>query len=203
MAIPEPSTALDRVANLLDNWIPSLSGVAARLGAGARVADVGCGYGITTVLMAQRFPASTFHGFDHDPGSIDRARTAAAEADVSDSVSFEVCDAAQIPALGYDLVCTFDALHDHGHPEAAAWRVRECLLPGGSWMIVEPRAGDSVPENPSVPDALPQGGDALCAQAGEQALRDMLFGVGFADVRVTAETPFHTVLQARVSREQS
>jgi 2-polyprenyl-3-methyl-5-hydroxy-6-metoxy-1,4-benzoquinol methylase len=200
------------LANLLDDWIPSLNGVAARLAAGARVADVGCGHGITTVLMAQRFPASTFHGFDYDRGSIERARAGAVEAGVSDRVSFEVCDAAEIPALGYDLVCTFDALHDYGHPEAAARRVRECLLPGGSWMIVEPRAGDSVAENLHpvgrmfysgstylcVPNALSQGGEALGAQAGERALRGVLSRAGFGDVRVTAGTPFHTVLQARV-----
>lgn len=203
-------------ANLLDEWIPSLSGVAGRLTAGARVADVGCGHGITTVLMARRFPASTFHGFDIDPGSVDRARAAADEAGVGHRVSFEVCDAAEIPALGYDLVCTFDALHDYGHPEAAARRVRECLLPGGSWMIVEPRAGDSVAENLHpvgrmfysgstylcVPNALSQGGEALGAQAGERALRAVLSRAGFGDVRTTAGTPFTTVLQARVSGEQ-
>lgn len=200
------------LANLLDDWIPSLDGVAARLAAGARVADVGCGYGTTTVLMAQRFPASTFHGFDYDRASIERARAAATEAGVSDRVSFEVRDAGEIPALGYDLVCTFDALHDYGRPEAAARRVRECLLPGGSWMIVEPRASDSVTENlhsvgrmfysgstyVCVPNALSQGGEALGAQAGERALRGVLSRAGFDDVRVTARTPFTAVLQARV-----
>jgi SAM-dependent methyltransferase len=164
------------LADLLADWIPALDGVAARLTAGARVAVVGCGNGTTTVLMARRFPASTFHGFDDDRGSIERARAGAIEAGVGDRVSFEVCAAAAIPALGYDLVCTFDALHDHGHPDAAARRVRECLLPGGSWMLVEPRAG-------------------------EAALRAVLTPAGFGDVRVTAGTPFTTVLQARVLRE--
>jgi SAM-dependent methyltransferase len=198
--------------NLLDVWIPSLDGVSERLAAGARVADVGCGYGITTILLAQRFPASTFHGFDFDPGSIEQARADAADAGVADRVHFEVCDAAEIPALGYDLVCTFDALHDYGQPDRAARRVRECLEPGGSWMIVEPRAGDSVADNFNpvgrlyysgstylcVPNALSQGGAALGAQAGEQALRRVISGAGFSDVRVTADTPFNIVLHARV-----
>lgn len=134
-------------AYLLDDWIPALEGVPERLSAGARVADVGCGYGVTTILMAQRFPASTFHGFDYDTGSIERARAAAAEAGVADRVHFEVCDATEFPALGYDLICTFDALHDYGRPVAAARRVRECLVPGSSWMIVEPQSGDTVEEN--------------------------------------------------------
>jgi hypothetical protein len=122
--------------------------------------------------MAHRFPASIFHGFDYDRRSIERARVAAAEAGVSDRVSFEVCDAAEIPALGYDLVCTFDALHDYGHATAAARRVRECLLPGGSWMIVEPRAGDTVAE--------------------------VLSRAGFGNVQVAASSPLNTILQARI-----
>jgi SAM-dependent methyltransferase len=198
--------------NLLDEWIPSLPSVSERLAAGARVADVGCGYGITTILLAQRFPASTFHGFDFDPGSIEQARADAANAGVADRVQFEVCDASEIPALGYDLVCTFDALHDYGRPDRAARRVRECLEPGGSWMIVEPKAGDTVADNFNpvgrlyysgstylcVPNALSQSDAALGAQAGEKALRQVISGAGFGDIRVTAETPFNIVLHARV-----
>ncbi|RSM61991.1 class I SAM-dependent methyltransferase [Kibdelosporangium aridum] len=198
--------------HLLDEWIPSLEGVSERLTAGARVADVGCGHGITTILLAQRFPASTFHGFDFDPGSIEQARAAATDAGVADRVHFELCDATEIPALGYDLVCTFDALHDYGQPDHAARRVRECLEPGGSWMVVEPKAGDTVADNLNpvgrlyysgstylcVPNSLSQGGAALGAQAGEQALRQVISGAGFGDVRVTAETPFNIVLHARV-----
>jgi 2-polyprenyl-3-methyl-5-hydroxy-6-metoxy-1,4-benzoquinol methylase len=204
------------LAHLLDQWVPSLDGVPTRLTAGARVADVGCRRGTTTVLLAQRFPASTFHGFDYDRESIERARASAAAAGVGDRVSFEVCDAAEIPALGYDLVCTFDALHDYGHPEAAARRVRESLLPGGSWMIVEPQAGDTVADNLHavgrlfysgstylcVPNALLQGGQALGALAGERALREVLSRAGFGDVRTTTGTPFNTVLQARVGGER-
>jgi SAM-dependent methyltransferase len=199
-------------AYLLDDWIPALEGVPERLSAGARVADVGCGYGVTTILMAQRFPASTFHGFDYDTGSIERARAAAAEAGVADRVHFEVCDATDFPALGYDLICTFDALHDYGQPEAAARRVRECLVPGGSWMIVEPQSGDTVADNLNpvgrmyyaastymcVPNAISQGGDALGAQAGGRTLHGLLSEAGFNDVRTAAGTPLNMVLQARV-----
>ncbi|WP_046469164.1 class I SAM-dependent methyltransferase [Allosalinactinospora lopnorensis] len=196
---------------LLTDWIPALDGVSERLRAGARVADVGCGHGVTTVLLAKSFPASTFHGFNYHAASIARARDAADDAGVADRVTFETRDAADIPALGYDLVCTFDALHDYGDPFAAARRVRESLVPGGSWMIVEPRTGDSVTDNLNpvgrmfysgstymcVPNALDQGGSALGAQAGEAALRELLTAAGFGDVRVAAKTQFNMVLQAR------
>lgn len=197
--------------HLLADWIPALDGVSTRLATGARVADIGCGYGATTVLLSQAFPASTFHGFDYHADSIDRARAAAAEAGVGERITFEVADAAAIPALGYDLVCTFDALHDYGDPLAAARRVRESLVPGGSWMIVEPRAGDTVADNLNpvgrifysgstymcVPNALDQHGSALGAQAGEAAIRRVLTEAGFGDVEVAVETPFNMVLHAR------
>lgn len=120
------------VTNLLGAWIPAMPGVPERLTAGARVADVGRARRHHRRVMAQRYPASRFHGFDYDRGSVEHARVAAAEAGVGDRVSFEVSDAAQIPALGYDLVTTFDALYDYGHPQAAARRVRESLRPGGT-----------------------------------------------------------------------
>lgn len=198
--------------HLVADWIPALDGVAERLSAGARVADVGCGYGITTVLLAEAFPASTFHGFDYHEESIVESRAAAIEAGVSDRASFEVSDATDFPALGFDLVCTFDALHDYGQPLAAARRVRETLVPGGSWMIVEPRAGDSLEENLNpvgrmfysgstytcVPNALSQDGAGLGAQAGPAAIGGILAEAGFGEVAIVAQTPFNDVYQARV-----
>lgn len=198
-------------AHLLTEWIPALDGVADKLAKGARVADIGCGYGVTTVMLAHAFPASTFHGFDYHGASIDHARAAAEKDGIADRVTFEVSDASDVPALGYDFVCTFDALHDYGDPLAAARRVRETLVPGGSWMIVEPRAGASLIDNLNpvgrmfysgstymcVPTALAQGGSALGAQAGEAALREILIAAGFSDIQVAVETPINFVLHAR------
>jgi SAM-dependent methyltransferase len=199
-------------ANIVPSWIPALDGVADRLRAGATVADVGCGHGASTLLMAEAFPASTFVGFDYHGGSIERARDRAAAAGVSDRVRFEVAPAAGYPGTGYDLVTTFDCLHDMGDPVGAARHVRASLADSGSWMVVEPFAGDRVEDNLNpvgrvyyaastllcTPASLAQDvGLALGAQAGEARLRDVITRGGFATVRRAAETPFNLVLEAR------
>jgi SAM-dependent methyltransferase len=137
-------------ANLVPAWIPALDGVAGKLVAGARVADVGCGHGAALILLAQAYPASTFVGVDHHAGSIKTAREAAAEAGVDDRVTFEVAGAEDLPGAGYDLVCVFNALHEWGDPVRAARRIREALAPDGTWMFTEPRAGDRVEDNATV-----------------------------------------------------
>jgi len=141
------SSAANYAAHLVNDWIPSLDGVEERLNDGARVADVGCGHGASTVLMAQAYPESTFVGFDYHPASIDRARRRAEEAGVTDRVRFEVATAKSFPGDWYDLVACFDCLHDMGDPVGAARHVRESLGSEGTWMIVEPRAGDRVQDN--------------------------------------------------------
>jgi 2-polyprenyl-3-methyl-5-hydroxy-6-metoxy-1,4-benzoquinol methylase len=134
-------------ANLVSNWIPQLDGVEERLRAGARVADVGCGHGASTIIMAQAFPASTFTGFDYHQPSIEHARAAAEQAGVSDRVRFEVARAQDFPGKDYDLVAVFDCLHDMGDPVGAAAHVRASLKPDGTWLIVEPFANDRLEEN--------------------------------------------------------
>jgi ubiquinone/menaquinone biosynthesis C-methylase UbiE len=134
-------------ANLISAWLPALDGVVAKLERGAVVADVGCGHGGSTILMAQAFPAATFVGSDYHEGSITTARQRAAEAGVSDRIRFEVASAASFPGRGYDLVTMFDCLHDLGDPVGAARHVRQALAPDGIWMIVEPLAGDRVEDN--------------------------------------------------------
>jgi SAM-dependent methyltransferase len=200
------------LANLVDAWIPALDGVEAKLRRGARVADVGCGYGASTVILAQAFPASTFVGFDYHPASIERARKCAAEAGVGDRVTFEVAGALDYPGSGYDLVAHFDCLHDLGDPVGASRRVRESLAPDGTWLIVEPYAGDSVDANVSpvgqifygastlicTPSSLAQPvGLALGAQAGEARLRSVVEEAGFTRLRRATETPFNLILEAR------
>jgi len=199
-------------ANLVTSWLPALDGVTDTLEAGARVADVGCGHGASTILMAEAFPRSTFVGSDIDAGSIETARARAAEAGVGDRVRFEVAAAQEIGGGGFDLVTTFDCLHDMGDPVGAAARVRRALAPGGTWMIVEPFAGDRVEENLTpvgrayysfstllcTPSALSQGdGMALGAQAGEARIRDVVTTGGFTSFRRAAETPFNMVFEAR------
>ncbi len=134
-------------AHLVEEWLPALHGVVAKLEAGANVADVGCGHGASTILMAQAFPASTFSGFDYHEASIEVAAEKAQVAGVGDRVSFEVAPAATFPGGGYDLVTMFDCLHDMGDPAAAARHTRGALAADGTWMIVEPAAGDRVEEN--------------------------------------------------------
>jgi len=199
-------------ANLVSSWIPALDGVEAKLRAGAKVADVGCGHGASTIEMAKAFPASTFVGFDGHGPSIERATQAAREAGVADRVRFEVADAASFPGEGYDLVAHFDCLHDMGDPDGAARRVREALAPDGTWLIVEPFAGDSLEDNINpigrifyaastlicTPHALSEGGASpLGAQAGESGIRKVVEGAGFGRFRRATETPFNLVLEAR------
>ncbi|MFM2124815.1 MAG: hypothetical protein RL328_1266 [Acidobacteriota bacterium] len=198
--------------NLLSSWIPALTGVEAKLRAGGTVADVGCGHGASTLLMAEAFPQSKFVGFDYHAPSIEQARKAAAERGLK-NVDFEVASSKAFPARGgYDLVAFFDCLHDMGDPAGAASHVRSTLKPDGSWMIVEPFAHDRTEDNLNpvgrvfysastmicTPASLSQEvGAALGAQAGEARLRDVLTQGGFTNIRRAAETPFNLILEAR------
>jgi 2-polyprenyl-3-methyl-5-hydroxy-6-metoxy-1,4-benzoquinol methylase len=200
------------LANLVDSWLPSLDGVVEKLAAGARVADIGCGHGASTILMAKAFPRSEFVGSDYHERSIEAARQAAEKAGVADRVRFEVATAKDFGGGPYDLVCVFDALHDMGDPAGAAGHVRSQLAPDGTWMVVEPYAGDTVEDNLNpvgrmfyaastmvcTPASLSQEvGLALGAQAGEERLTEVIREGGFSRVRRSAETPFNLVLEAR------
>ncbi len=201
--------------NLVQSWIPSLGAMHARLQAGGIVADLGCGRGCSTVVMAKAYPASTFVGFDSHAPSIEHARTVAAEQDLP-NVRFEVATAQGFTRIdgdgGYDLVAIFDALHDMGDPRGAARRVREMLKADETWMIVEPAASDRLEENLNplgrvfyalstaicVPSALSQdGGESLGAQAGPAALEDVVTSSGFSSFRLATKTPFNLVFEAR------
>jgi len=199
-------------AHLVSEWIPALGDTEAKLKAGARVADVGCGLGTSTILMAQAYPKSTFVGFDYHDGSIKMAREAAAKAGVGDRVKFEVAKAKDYPGKGFELVAFFDCLHDMGDPEGAAKHVKESMASDGAWMIVEPFANDKLEDNLNpigrvfyaastmlcTPASLSQEvGLALGAQAGEGRLSKILKAAGFSRVRRAAETPFNIVLEAR------
>ena len=199
------------VANLVSSWIPALTGVRERLEAGGLVADVGCGHGASTLVMAQAFPRSSFVGFDYHPGSVDVARKKAEAAGLSGRVRFEVAMAKSFPGKGYDLIGFFDCLHDMGDPAGAARHVYEALAPGGAWMIVEPLAGDTVAENLNpvgrvyyaasalicTPCSQAQEvGTALGAQAGEKRLAEIAAAGGFKTIRRAAETPFNIILEA-------
>jgi SAM-dependent methyltransferase len=200
------------LANLTTSWIPALDGVHDKLQAGAKVADVGCGHGASTVILAQAYPESSFVGFDYHAPSIEAARKAAAEAGVADRVRFEVASAKDFPGTGYDLLAVFDCLHDMGDPAGAAAHIRQALAPDGTWMIVEPFAGDDVADNLTpvgrvfyaastlvcTPASLSQEvGAALGAQAGEARLREVVTAGGFSRCRRATETPFNLVLEAR------
>jgi SAM-dependent methyltransferase len=199
-------------ANLVSSWLPALDGVEDRLRAGARVADVGCGHGASTALMARAYPAATFTGSDYHEGSVRQAREQIAGAGLADRVTFEVASAQDFSGAPYDLVTSFDCLHDMGDPLGAARHVREQLAPEGTWMVVEPAAGGSVAENLNpvgrvyysfstflcVPSALAQeGGYSLGAQAGEAAIAKLAADAGFSRFRRAAETPFNIVYEAR------
>jgi len=198
-------------ANLVSSWLPALDGVVEKLRRGARVADVGCGHGASTAVMARAFPNSRFTGFDYHPDSIERARKAAQDAGVAANTSFEVAQAKTYPGT-YDLVAFFDCLHDMGDPVGASAHVRETLAPDGTWMIVEPFAHDHLTANLNpvgrvyyaastmicTPASLAQEvGLGLGAQAGELKLRQVVSAGGFTRFRRAAETPFNLVLEAR------
>jgi SAM-dependent methyltransferase len=197
---------------LVAAWIPALDGVERKLRAGARVADVGCGHGASTIMMARAFPGSTFVGYDSHPPSIARAAEVAAQAGLSDRLRFEVATAAEFPGDGYDLVAHFDSFHDLGDPLSAAKRVRRALKPDGTWLLIEPQAGDRLEDNLNpigrlnygastlicTPNALSDGGEqALGAQAGEARIRAIVEAAGFRQFRRATEAPFNLVLEAR------
>lgn len=200
------------VAELIPSWIPALDGVDAKLTAGARVADVGVGLGSTSILLAEAYPRTTVAGSDYHTESITLARKRAAEAGLTDRVSFEVAGAHTFTGTDYDLVTMFDCLHDMGDPLGAARRVREALAPDGTWLLVEPNASDKVEENFNpvgrlyysastflcVPNGLSQpGGYALGAQAGAAAIREVTEEAGFTRFRQAARTPLNVVYEIR------
>jgi SAM-dependent methyltransferase len=198
--------------HLVSEWIPALDGVQEKLEAGAKVADIGCGHGASTIIMAEAFPNSEFFGFDYHEGSIARAREAAREAGVEDRITFAVASAKDYPGTGYDFVSVFDCLHDMGDPVGASKHIRETLADDGTWMIVEPFANDRIEDNLNpvgrvfyaastvicTPASLDQEvGLALGAQAGEARLTEVLEEGGFSRVRRATETPFNLILEAR------
>jgi 2-polyprenyl-3-methyl-5-hydroxy-6-metoxy-1,4-benzoquinol methylase len=199
-------------ANLVPQWLPALDGVVEKLQAGIEVADVGCGYGYSTALMAQAFPNSRFQGFDVHPDSIAAARRNAAESGVSANASFELSNALEYQNRQYGLICFFDCLHDLGDPEAAARHAAEVLAPDGTVMLVEPFAHDRTEQNHNLvgllyyaastticcAHAISEGGKlVLGAQAGEARLREVFRKAGFTKFRRAAETPFNLILEAR------
>ncbi|HOM12702.1 MAG TPA: class I SAM-dependent methyltransferase [Rubrivivax sp.] len=201
-------------ANLVSSWLPALDGVVPRLEAGAKVADIGCGHGASTIVMAQAYPRSRFHGFDFHAPSIEQARQRAADAGVGDRVEFGCATAREFPGSGYDLVCFFDCLHDMGDPVGAARRAHQALRPGGTVLLVEPFANDELEQNLNpvgrmfyaastcicTPNSLSQEvGLGLGAQAGERRLRHVFAEAGFGSFRRATETPFNLVLEARKS----
>ncbi len=197
--------------NLVSSWIPALEGVEEKLHKGAKVADVGCGHGASTILMGQAYPNSKFVGFDYHGPSIEVARKRANEAGLVGRVTFEVAKSTDYPGTGYDFVAHFDCLHDMGDPVGAARHVFATLDKNGTWMIVEPFAGDKVEENLNpvgrvfyaastmicVPASLAQHGPALGAQAGEARLREVVTRGGFKKFRRATQTPFNLVLEAK------
>ncbi len=200
-------------ANLVSTWIPALAGVEEKLRVGARIADVGCGLGASSRLMAGAYPRSKVTGFDYHKESIELARQKAKAAGLSDRLSFEVAPAASFPGTGYDLVTVFDSLHDMGDPVGAARHVKQALAPDGTWLIIEPIAGDKVEQNLNpvgrayyafsnflcVPSSLSQEvGLALGAQAGEKRIRDVVTAAGFTNFRRIGETPFNLAYEVRL-----
>jgi SAM-dependent methyltransferase len=198
-------------ASLTSSWIPALNDVPGKLKAGGRIADVGCGHGVSTLLLAQAYPACEVMGFDFHAGSIERARERAREAGLADRVRFEVARATEFPGR-YDLVLLLDCLHDMGDPEAACRHILGALEPDGTLLLVEPLAGDRLEDNLTplgrayyaaptlncVPTSLSQpGGLALGAQAGEARLRDVVARAGFSRFRRAVEAPFNLVIEAR------
>jgi len=200
------------IANLTSSWIPALTSVEEKLAKGAKVADIGCGLGASTILMAKEYPNSRFVGFDYHQGSIEMARAAADEAGVSGHVTFEVAPATAFPGRDYDFIAFFDCLHDMGDPAGVSSYVRKALEPDGTWMIVEPFAEDATEANHNplgrlfysastmvcVPASLAQDvGAALGAQAGERRLKEVVTSGGFTHFRRAAQTPFNLVFEAK------
>jgi len=199
-------------ANLVATWIPSLEGVDQKLKSGGRVADIGCGLGASTILMAESYPKSEFVGFDYHDKSIESAKQRAKDAGVSDRIRFEVAKAKDYPGKDYDFVTFFDCLHDMGDPAGASAHVRSTLKKDGTWMIVEPNAGDKLEDNLNpigrafygastllcTPASLDQEvGLALGAQAGEKRLREVVTSGGFTRFRRATQTPFNLIFEAR------
>jgi SAM-dependent methyltransferase len=199
-------------ANLVSSWIPALDGVEAKLKAGAKVADVGCGHGASTIIMAQAYPKSEFFGFDYHLPSIERARALAKEAGVGDRITFAQASAKNFPKHGYDLVAFFDCLHDMGDPVGAGKHVKETLAKDGVWMIVEPFAHDNLKDNLNPVGRVYYGASTfictpaslsqevalgLGAQAGERRLRQVATEAGFTRFRRASETPFNMIFDAR------
>lgn len=200
------------VGNLVSSWIPALDGVHDKLGQGGSIADLGCGHGASTVLLAEAYPNATVTGFDYHQASIDIARKRAAEAGVADRVRFEVASAQDFPGDGYDLLCIFDALHDMGDPLTAARHIHQALDGDGTWLLVEPMAGESVVDNANpvgrifyaastficTPAAQAQsGGFALGAQVPEAVIAELVSDAGFSRFRRATETPFNRVFEVR------
>lgn len=198
------------VGNLITSWIPALDGIEAKLKQGITVADVGCGFGASTILMAKAFPHSTFYGFDYHGPSIKAAKQRAKQSGVT-NVSFKVAKSTNFPGKGYGFITHFDCLHDMGDPIGAARHVKKTLASDGTWMIVEPFAGDKVEDNLNpvgrvyyaastmicVPASLHSHGPALGAQAGEARLREVAMKGGFSRFRRATHTPFNLVLEAK------
>jgi SAM-dependent methyltransferase len=198
--------------NLVSSWLPALEGSVEKLERGAKVADVGCGLGASTILMAQAYPKSRFFGYDSHAASIELARKRAAEAGVADRVTFDGAGATDFPGRDYDIVCHFDCLHDMEDPAGAARHVRQTLGRDGNWMIVEPFAADQREDNHNpvgrvfysastmicVPHSLSRRGPALGAQAGEARFRRIITEAGFSRFRRASQTPFNLVFEARV-----
>ena len=196
---------------LVSNWLPALENGTEKLNAGAKIGDVGCGHGHSTIIMAEAFPGSRFWGFDIHPDSIEAARANAKKLAVDDRVTFEVADAKNYPAQEFDLICFFDCLHDMGDPLGAARHAREALSPNGSIMLVEPYANDRVEDNLNpigrlyysasttlcCAHSLAEEGMALGAQAGEKKLTKILKEAGFGRIRAAKKTPFNLILEAR------
>lgn len=198
-------------AHLVGSWIPSLDGVEEKLKAGAKVADIGCGHGASTIIMAKSYPNSEFWGFDNHESSIEHAKKAAEEAGVADRVHFEVASAQTLPDKQFDLVTFFDCLHDMGDPVGACRRATEVLNADGKALIVEPMAGNNVEENFNIigrtfagastlcctSNSLAQNGPALGAVATEDAIRDVVLTGGFKEFRRATETPFNRIFEAK------
>lgn len=198
---------------LVPEWLPALDGMVAKLEQGIAVADIGCGYGHSSVIMAEAFPNSRFHGYDSHAGSIEAAHKVAAEAGVGERSEFAVGSAKDYPDQDFGLICFFDCFHDLGDPPGAARHARDCLADDGALMLVEPKAGDALEDNINpfgrmgyaastslccAHSLSEEGGMALGAQAGEKRLTEILLQAGFGHVRRAAETPFNMILEARV-----